>query len=59
MPDKPPDSERVQLEKAIAAQESLRGAVDDYIIDAAIATLQEKLAALEPAPSEQIGRAHV
>jgi class 3 adenylate cyclase/tetratricopeptide (TPR) repeat protein len=45
-------SERESLEKAIALQESLRGTVDDAIIDATIATLKEKLAELEIAPQE-------
>jgi len=40
--------ERQQLEQAIAVQESLRGTIDDAIIDAAIATLNEKLADLDP-----------
>ena len=44
---------REQLEKAIAAQENLRGTLDDAIIDATIATLKEKLAALESPHSEQ------
>lgn len=46
-------AEREQLEKAIAAQESLRGTLDDAIIDVATATLKEKLAALESTPTEQ------
>jgi class 3 adenylate cyclase len=46
-------NERNQLEQAIAAQESLRGTLDDAIIDAAIATLREKLVALEPPPLQQ------
>ena len=45
--------EREQLKKAITAQESLRGTLDDAIIDATIATLKEKLAALKSTPSEQ------
>jgi hypothetical protein len=39
---------RHQLEQAISAQESLRGRVDDAIIDAAIASITTHLAALEP-----------
>ena len=39
-------SERQQLEQAIAAQESLRGTLDDGTIDATIAALQEKLNSL-------------
>jgi predicted ATPase/class 3 adenylate cyclase len=35
------------LQKAIAAQENLRGTVDSSVLDAAIATLREKLAELE------------
>jgi class 3 adenylate cyclase/predicted ATPase len=46
-------TERQQLEQAIAAQESLRGTLDDAIIDATIATLKEKLAVLEPPPQQQ------
>ena len=47
--------ERRQLEEAIAVQESLRGTVDDAIIDATIATLREKLAVIEasPVPDQQ------
>jgi class 3 adenylate cyclase len=45
-------NDRQQLEKAIEVQESLRGTVDDAIIDATIATLHEKLADLE-APKQQ------
>ena len=36
-----------QLKAAIEIQENLRGSVDDAIIDATIATLREKLTALE------------
>jgi class 3 adenylate cyclase/tetratricopeptide (TPR) repeat protein len=45
----PPDSDdhRRQLEQAIAVQESLRGTVDDAIIDATIASIKTQLAALE------------
>ncbi len=39
-------TERQKLERAIAAQESLRGVVDDSIVDATITALQEKLAGL-------------
>ena len=47
--------ERRQLKEAIAVQESLRGSVDDAIIDATIATLREKLATIEvsPMPDQQ------
>ncbi len=41
-------NEEEKLRQAIAAQESLRGIVDDHIIDAAIAALQEKLGAFPP-----------
>lgn len=44
MPPSDSKSDRDQIEQAIAAQESLRGQVDDVIIDATIATLKEKLA---------------
>ncbi len=47
------NNERQQLEQAIAAQESLRGTVDDAIIDATIETLEEKLAALDSPPDQQ------
>ncbi len=47
MPSPGHPSEREQLKKAILAQESLRGTLEDSIIDAAIQTLQEKLASLE------------
>jgi len=51
----PPESsrERAQIEQAIAAQESLRGTVDDAIIDATIATLIKKLAAIDASPEQQ------
>lgn len=48
-------SNRQQLEQAIAVQESLRGAIDDAVIDATIAALRAQLAALEsssPAAAE-------
>jgi predicted ATPase/class 3 adenylate cyclase len=41
---------REQLEQAIAAQEGLRGTLDDAIIEATIAALRKQLAELEPAP---------
>ena len=40
------NNERQQIEQAITAQESLRGTVDDSVIDASIATLKEKLATI-------------
>ena len=45
-----PNFEREQLEKAIAAQEGLRGTLDDAIIDATIAALRKQLAELSPVP---------
>src|SRR5512139_3598180 len=48
--------ERLILEEAIALQETLRGKVDDAIIQAAVTTLREKLANLnikEEAPELQ------
>ena len=48
-----PNQERQQIEQAITAQESLRGTVDDSVIDATIATLNEKLAALDASPEQQ------
>jgi predicted ATPase/class 3 adenylate cyclase len=41
---------REQLEQAIAAQEGLRGTLDDAIIEATIAALRKQLAELEPTP---------
>ena len=40
-------TDREQLERAIAAQEQLRGMVDDDVIDAAITSLRAQLAAAE------------
>ncbi len=45
-------SNRHQLEQAIAIQESLRGTIDDAILDATINALRAQLAALEPAAPE-------
>lgn len=45
--------ERQQLEQAIATQESLRGTIDDEIINATILALREKLTALDQAPQQQ------
>jgi len=42
---------REQLERAIAAQEGLRGTLDDNILDAAIFALHKLLAELSPEPS--------
>ncbi len=41
-------SRRKQIEAAIAAQEALRGTLDDALIDTTIASLQAQLQALEP-----------
>jgi hypothetical protein len=41
---------REQLERAIASQQSLRGTVDDAVIDSAIAALREALARLARQP---------
>ncbi|HYO47077.1 MAG TPA: adenylate/guanylate cyclase domain-containing protein, partial [Gemmatimonadota bacterium] len=46
------NSDREQLERAIAAQESLRGALGDEVVDAVVAALREKLAALGPQQEE-------
>jgi class 3 adenylate cyclase/tetratricopeptide (TPR) repeat protein len=48
-----PMDERQQLEQAIVAQESLRGTIDDAIIDAAIGALKKQLAALDSPPQQQ------
>lgn len=48
-------SDREQLERAIAAQESMRGAFGDEMVDAAVAALRDKLAALG-APQEEARR---
>lgn len=45
-------SNRQQLEQAIAIQESLRGTIDDAIVDATIAALRAQLAASDPAAEE-------
>ena len=45
-------SNRQQLEQAIAIQESLRGTIDDAIVDATIAALRTQLAASDPAAEE-------
>ena len=41
--------DRHQLDQAIAVQESLRGTLDDAILDATLDALRRQLAALEPA----------
>ncbi|MGD9091833.1 MAG: adenylate/guanylate cyclase domain-containing protein, partial [Anaerolineales bacterium] len=43
-------SKREQLEQAIAAQEGLRGTLDDAIIEATIAALRSQLDELQPIP---------
>jgi class 3 adenylate cyclase/tetratricopeptide (TPR) repeat protein len=45
-----PTFRREQLEKAIAAQEGLRGTLDDAIVDTTIAALRRQLAELGPDP---------
>lgn len=50
-------SNRQQLEQAIAIQESLRGTIDDAIIDATVGALRAQLTALEPAPVPESRRA--
>ncbi len=40
--------DRQQLEQAIVVQESLRGTIDDTIIEATISALRAQLALLEP-----------
>ena len=53
-------SEREQLEQAIIIQESLRAALGDAMVDATIAALRQKIAALEPqTPVEQRKQATV
>ena len=47
---------RQQLQQAIEVQESLRGQIDDAIVDATIAALRVQLAALEP-PAHESRRA--
>ena len=44
-------TEREQLEQAIAALEAQRAILGDAVVDASVAALREKLAALEPPPS--------
>jgi class 3 adenylate cyclase/tetratricopeptide (TPR) repeat protein len=50
-------TDRYQLEQAIAVQESLRGTLDDAILDATIAALRAQIAALEPATAPESRRA--
>ena len=56
MPPSGASYERQQLEQAIAAQESLRGTVDDAIIDATIATLKKELATPDSHAAQQLGK---
>jgi predicted ATPase/class 3 adenylate cyclase len=49
-------SDRQQLEQAIAAQESLRGIVDDAIIDTTVAALRRQLESLETATEPESRR---
>lgn len=44
---------RAQLEHAIAVQESLRGTIDDAVLDATLDALRRQLAELEPAAEPQ------
>jgi len=46
-------NERQQLEQAIAFQESLRGTVEDALIDLTISALQRQIEQLKPAPAHQ------
>jgi len=46
-------NERQQLEQAIAFQESLRGTVEDALIDLTISALRRQLEQLQPAPEHQ------
>ena len=46
-----PIARREQLERAIAAQEGLRGILDDEIVEATIAALRRQLAELNPDPA--------
>ena len=48
---------RQQLEQAIAAQESLRGTIDDAILDATLGALRAQLATLAPPPEIESRRA--
>ncbi len=49
-------TDRQQLQQAITVQESLRGTIDDAIIDATIGALRAQLAALEPPPASESRR---
>lgn len=48
-------TDRQQLEQAIAAQEGLRGIIDDAIIDTTIAAIRRQMESLEPA-AEPVSR---
>jgi class 3 adenylate cyclase len=50
---------REQLEMAIAAQEGLRGTLDDAILDATLAALRKQLAELSPDPAVEQQRKQV
>jgi predicted ATPase/class 3 adenylate cyclase len=54
-----PKFEREQLEKAIAAQEGLRGSLDDAILEVTIAALRKQLAELSPEPVTEQQRKQV
>ncbi len=53
MPGKDADTLRQQLEQAIAVQESLRGSLDDAIIDATSASLKAQLDTLHPSRQQR------
>lgn len=52
-------TEREQLEQAIAALEAQRAILGDAVVDASVAALREKLAALKPPPSAEQQRKQV
>ena len=47
-------TDRQQLEQAIAVQESLRGRIDDAVLDATLDALRRQLAELEPPPPRRL-----
>ena len=46
--------DRQQLERAIAAQEQLRGIVDDEIVDVTVASLRARLDGLAPSNQRRV-----
>jgi predicted ATPase/class 3 adenylate cyclase len=54
-----PSHQREQLEKAIAAQEGLRGTLDDAILEVTLAALRKQLAELGPSPAVEQQRKQV